>query len=144
MNEYIRENATSAAKMNTYKWLLDEYRANFTKKLASVDLELVISDESERFEDYNSKLFDYPYEKRRSIVSTYKMYVDDITLGTELSGYNFTMADVHYQVSQSCLEAWGYLPDSTQQDLKKKCDPGVFLQKLQFDTVTNNLVQHDD
>ena len=107
--------------MNVYRWLLDDFRANFSKHLSSVDVELVVNDESSLFTDYNNPFFNYPFEPRRSIINSYPLHLDDVMLGSDLTGYNYTQVAIDYQLSQTCLEAWGYLPDANGSS---SCKPG--------------------
>ena len=46
-------------------------------------MDLLVYDENEYFQDWNNPLFSYPYTMRRTIVSTYKFFINRQTIDYE-------------------------------------------------------------
>lgn len=83
-----------------------------------IDFELVVNDEVEQFRHHESKLFNYPFVSRRSVISgTVPWNLNDISLNSVYNtGYRFNLFQLNYRKSETCLGNLRYPDDVAQHN----------------------------
>ena len=114
-----------------------------------IDFELVISDEVEQFRHQESKLFDYPFASRRTVISgLVPLSLNDINLNSEYStGYSFEVFQLNYRKSETCLQALGYPEEEGSNkfdDMKANCDEASYIEKLSYESQENKKLAYDE
>ena len=61
-----------------YKSYREFYLKQLNKQLEEMDIELLVFDETEYFQEYHHDSFNYPYIPRKTIIESFKMNFDSL------------------------------------------------------------------
>ena len=67
-----------------------------------MDIELLVFDETEYFQEYDSPSFNYPYVPRKTIIESFKMNFDNL-INSEPE-YAVYKQNVKFKKTEACLE----------------------------------------
>ena len=52
--------------------MIEDYKEYLVKEYEKLEMRVVVYDEFELFRDYSDPLFNYPYEKRKNLLGSFK------------------------------------------------------------------------
>ena len=128
-----------------------------------LDFQLVIYDEAENFRNYDSPLFYYPYQKRKSYITTlYPIFTTGFNVTNNPEGYYYPHERIIFQMSYSCLEGnvlddlaiWNPLAEkipeilfgttAADDDNEYECDNGEPIQKFKYQESSLSTLAYTD
>lgn len=84
-------------KLAMYTALQEEYLANVTSLFEENIFEMLVYDEVERFTSNTDPLFNYPFTKRKNIISKFTIAnISDITSEDQLDTYHYNKEVVEF------------------------------------------------
>ena len=96
LNEYKDNLAKlkSWVKMTAYYKQYQQYFQNvIATKFLKYDIDLILYDETEYFQDWNHPEFNYPYTQRKNVLSSFKVALD-IPQTVEKKDYSYQNTDL--------------------------------------------------
>jgi hypothetical protein len=81
-------------KINEFQKSVSKYISYIATISELYEYNLIIYDEVENFKDYNSPLFNYPFQLNKNVLGTLDLYPN-----ISESNYNYTHTDIYLQIS---------------------------------------------
>ena len=85
-----------------------DYMANLTQTIKSLNYQILNMDEIENFRDYYHPLFDFPFSSRNIVVNSFDLYDTFKSYSSKTQDYQYLQTFINYQISQVCLESPWY------------------------------------
>lgn len=102
IREIMSDIGTNFELRKTYSENLKDFQKELNKQLHAHSPSLIFRDEAEMFKPHTSPLYNYPYQKRQSVVAPHiPLILSDFD---EHQDYLYAQYDVHLGFSQVCLE----------------------------------------
>ena len=59
-------------KMKEFSKSFSKYNDFVTKIIGAFEINLIVYDEIENFQDYDSEMFNYPFDRRKNVIQTFQ------------------------------------------------------------------------
>lgn len=83
--------------------MVDSFKKNLATLMKKFMMDIVVYDESEKFLNYKSPFFNYPYEKRKNLITRIR-YRDDFPMNfLGKFEYEYVNTKLEFMRSQVCL-----------------------------------------